>query len=67
MDSKERVKVWRAEKAKQGWANYNIWFDPKTRKLLDELRRHFGRSKRGKNKPIIVKAIQHLHDFIFNE
>ena len=66
MDSKQRMKAWRADKTGQGGRSLSLWLDSESKEQLDALRNHFGRSKRGKNKPIITKAIRDLHKTIFN-
>jgi hypothetical protein len=65
MNSKDRMKAWRAEKTGQGGRSLSLWLDPETTEQLDALRNHFGRSKRGRNKPIITKAIRDLHKSVF--
>jgi hypothetical protein len=67
MDAKERVKIWRAEKTEQGWRNISISVDSETGKQIDELCRTLRLTKGGRNKPVIVAAIRHLHKSIFNE
>jgi hypothetical protein len=67
MNNKERMQAWRAEKTGQGGRNLSVWLDPETTEQLDALRTHFGRSKRGRNKPLISIAIRHLHESIFNK
>jgi hypothetical protein len=65
MKSKEIMKKWRAKKAREGGRSLSLWLDPETTELLDALRKYFGRSKGGKNKPIITNAIRDLHKSIF--
>jgi len=65
MNSKERMQAWRAEKTGQGGRSLSLWLDPEAATQLDELRVHFGRSTRGRNKPLIARAIKHLYQTFF--
>jgi hypothetical protein len=67
MDTNERVKAWRDKKRRQGGRSLSLWLDPDTTEQLDALRKHFGRFKGGRNKPLIARAIRHLHESIFNK
>jgi hypothetical protein len=67
MKEYDRMKNWRAKKACEGGRSLSLLLEPETVIQLDELREHFGRSQGGRNKPIISKAIQHLHETIFNK
>ena len=67
MTGKQHMREWRAKKAEEGGRNLSIWLGPKTVAQLNALRKHYGPSRRGRNKPLIVRAIQHLHDSLFNQ
>jgi hypothetical protein len=67
MKESDRMRQWRSKKEEEGGRSLSLWLEPETAKQLNELRRHFGRSKGGRNKPIISKAIRDLHEAIFNK
>jgi hypothetical protein len=61
------MKEWRAKKASEGGRSLSLLLEPETVIQLDELRSHYGRDKGGRNKPLIARAIKHLHEAIFNK
>jgi hypothetical protein len=67
MNGKDRMRAWRAKKSQEGGRSLSLWLESETAAQLDALRKHFGRSRRGRNKPLIEKAIRHLHKSIFNK
>jgi hypothetical protein len=67
MTQKQRMREWRAKKAQEGGRSLSIWLDPNTVAQLDALRKHFGKSGRGRNKPLIVRAIRLLYKSTFNQ
>ena len=67
MKEYDRMKQWRAKKASEGGRSLSLWLDPETVSQLDDLHEHYGKSKGGRNKPIITRAIQHFHETVFNK
>jgi hypothetical protein len=67
MNAKEKVKAWKAAKQKDGWRHMSLSVDYETARKIDEIRQTLSLSKGGKNKPVIVAAIRHLHQSIFNK
>jgi hypothetical protein len=67
LNSNERMQAWRAKQTQQGGRNLSVWLDAEAWYMLDQIRKHFGRSTRGRNKPLIIAAIQHLYESIFSE
>lgn len=67
MTGKQRMREWRAKKVEEGGQSLSLSLDPETVAQLNALRKHFGRSRRGRNKPLIVRAIRYLHESIFNQ
>lgn len=61
---KERVRKCRARKAAKGGRPISVWLEPQTVLMLDAIRKHYGKSKRGKNAPLVAKAIDSLYQSI---
>ena len=59
LTNKQKVRVWRKKKAKEGGKNMSMWINPETVKQIDELLIRYP----DKNKASLVAfAIQCLHD-----
>ena len=59
--NKERVSRYRQRKIDAGGRQLSLMLEPETARMLDSLRRHFGRSRRGKNAPLLKRAIETLY------
>jgi hypothetical protein len=60
------LRRWREKKVSQGYKSLCVWLDPGLARKFNELKRHFGGQKSGKNKTLIAKAINDLHSATFN-
>jgi hypothetical protein len=65
--NRDSVREYRARKAAEGGRPISVWLEPQTLLMLDALRKHFGKSKKGKNAPLVVKAIHVLYKSIINQ
>ena len=65
--NRDRVRDYRARKAAEGGRAISVWLEPQTAHMLDTLRKYFGKSRRGKNAPLIAKAIEYLYKSIIDK
>jgi hypothetical protein len=65
--NRDRVRECRARKAAEGGRAISVMLEPQTAHKLDVIRKHYGRSKKGRNAPFIAMAIEALYQSIINQ
>ena len=65
--NRDRVRDYRARKAAEGGRPISVWLEPETLLKIKSLRKHYGRSKRGKNAPLIAKIIEALYQSLIDK